>query len=41
MLRTVKSADYDLSKNHRLIFVGDIHGSFDPLECVPYLLDIL
>jgi hypothetical protein len=32
MMRTVHSADYKLSKNHRLIFIGDIHGSYDPLE---------
>lgn len=32
MLRTIQPTDYKLSKNHRLIFIGDIHGSYDPLE---------
>jgi hypothetical protein len=32
MLRTVESSDYKLSKGHRLIFIGDVHGSYDPLQ---------
>ena len=32
MLRTLFRSDIDTSKGKRLIFIGDVHGSFDPLE---------
>ncbi|ODN78369.1 hypothetical protein L202_04010 [Cryptococcus amylolentus CBS 6039] len=28
---TIRGTDYDLSSGHRLIFIGDVHGSYDPL----------
>lgn len=34
MLRTLSHTDIDTSGDKRLIFIGDVHGSFDPLEWV-------
>ncbi|WVQ75211.1 hypothetical protein IAR50_004823 [Cryptococcus sp. DSM 104548] len=28
---TIRGTDYDISSGHRLIFVGDVHGSYEPL----------
>lgn len=32
MVKFVDPKDLDLSPGHRMIFVGDIHGSYDPLQ---------
>ncbi|KIR56490.1 phosphoric monoester hydrolase [Cryptococcus gattii Ru294] len=32
MIKSVDPKDLDLSPGHRMIFVGDIHGSYDPLQ---------
>lgn len=36
MLRSIQDYDYKLSKGHRLIFIGDVHGSYEPLQYVVY-----
>ncbi|WVQ79512.1 hypothetical protein IAT38_001611 [Cryptococcus sp. DSM 104549] len=32
MLRTIPEEDLDFSSGHRVIFIGDVHGSYDPLD---------
>jgi hypothetical protein len=36
MLRSVPESEYKLSKGHRLIFIGDVHGSYEPLQYVDH-----
>lgn len=32
MLRTLSHSDIETGKGRRLIFIGDVHGSYDPLQ---------
>jgi hypothetical protein len=37
MMLSIPAEEVDIMSEtvNRVIFVGDIHGSFDPLQCVP------